>query len=365
MSSPPQRSRIGVLDGWRGVAILLVIVSHAATPTRFEHRMWASLGSFGVDIFFVISGYIITLRFIEEKKTSSSTNLRVFYQRRAFRILPVVLFYLFTLCALSLFLDLRDFHRSEILGSLLFFRNYQYAADPVGTYTIQFWSLSIEEHFYLLWPAIFSWLGNKRAFWFAMVGAVSCAIWRIYYSTHADGWLGRMFPGGGGRLWRTDTRFDGLMLGCAAAILITQPRIREFVWRNFPKEAPLVLAILLEINLFRTNAMPSLSTNALIALLLVSTTSVDEGLAHRFLKSRPLVWLGTISYSVYVWQQLFFFPPLGPNPPLGVLVTFPINIISIMIVSTLSFYLIERPCLRLGKRVTDRKQNLAALPTTA
>ena len=125
MASPPQGARIRTLDGWRGVAILLVIVCHAAASTRFNRMIWASLGNFGVDIFFVISGYIITSRFIEERKKTSSINLRVFYQRRVFRILPVVVLYLFTLCVLSLFINLQDFHGSEILGSLLFFRNYQ------------------------------------------------------------------------------------------------------------------------------------------------------------------------------------------------------------------------------------------------
>jgi peptidoglycan/LPS O-acetylase OafA/YrhL len=139
-------TRIRTLDGWRGVAIALVLLDHAASYSRYRKMLWANLGSFGVDIFFVVSGYIITLRFLEERERTFTVNLRHFYLRRVFRILPLVLVYLSTLCLLSVFVNLVDFHGNEIYGSLFFFRDYQYAAHPGGVYTAHFWSLSIEEH---------------------------------------------------------------------------------------------------------------------------------------------------------------------------------------------------------------------------
>jgi peptidoglycan/LPS O-acetylase OafA/YrhL len=350
--------RIHTLDGWRGVAILLVLAEHTLSHTRFRDSLWAHLGSLGVDIFFVVSGYIITLRFLEEREKTSTINLRAFYARRAFRILPLVCAYLLTLCVLSRFVNLIDFHPNEVPGSLFFFRNYQFAAHPLGVYTGHFWSLSIEEHFYLLWPALLLWLANRRSLWFAFAGAAACAMWRFYDCTHPTGWIGRMLPGADPilRTIRTDTRFDGLLLGCAMAILLTRPQVKDFIFRNFPKEAPLFTATLLILNVIRTHAWPALSTYALIALTLASTLVVHEGLAHKWLNTRLLVWIGTISYSAYVWQELFLVdPPFSPSP-LGRLASFPFNLICVFAVSALSFYFIERPAIALGKRLLARKR---------
>jgi len=140
--------RITTLDGWRGVAISLVIAEHAGWE-RFPHQLWNGLGSLGVDIFFVLSGYIITTRLIQERAATGTISLSSFYVRRAFRILPVVGCYIAVLAVLSLFLPM-DVRASQLAGSLFFFRNYQFAATWTGIYTAQFWSLSIEEHFYLL-----------------------------------------------------------------------------------------------------------------------------------------------------------------------------------------------------------------------
>ena len=221
-TAPPPR--IHTLDGWRAVAILLVIAGHGAHFGQYKDQLWANLWGLGVDIFFVLSGYIITLKFIQEKEKSSTINLSSFYIRRAFRILPLVCAYLGTLCVVSLFVNLLDFHSSEVFGSLFFFRNYQLAATQRGFYTTHFWSLSIEEHFYLVWPALFLWLGNRRSLWFAGIGACTCAAWRLYDCTHPDSWIGRYLPGPDSfyRQIRTDARFDGLLLGCALAILLSR-----------------------------------------------------------------------------------------------------------------------------------------------
>ena len=119
-------SRIPTLDGWRGIAILLVLCEHAGQYGRFKNQMWTNLGSSGVDIFFVLSGFIITTRLIQERANHASIDLRAFYLRRAFRILPLVVIYLLALCLISRFADLADFHWQEVVGSLFFFRNYQF-----------------------------------------------------------------------------------------------------------------------------------------------------------------------------------------------------------------------------------------------
>jgi peptidoglycan/LPS O-acetylase OafA/YrhL len=359
-------SRIHTLDGWRGIAILLVIANHSALYSPFDRQLWARLGTLGVDIFFVVSGYIITLRFLEEREKTSTIDLGSFYLRRVFRILPLVCAYLSTLVILSRFINLVDFHPSEILGSLFFFRNYQLAASPDGLYTTHFWSLSIEEHFYLMWPAILLWLGNRRALWFAAIGAAVSAIWRAYNLAHPIAWIGRLLPNPDrfAMQTRTDVRLDGLLLGCAVAILLTRPSIRSFISRNLPKETPLLLAIALGLNVWRTNGQPALSDYLLISAMLASTLVIEEGLAHKGPNWRPLVWIGTISYSAYIWQQLFLTHPDASTFPLGIVCRFPLNLVCVLAISMASFYLIERPCIALGKRLLARRRNRIAAATT-
>ncbi len=360
MTSPQAaRARISTLDGWRGVAILLVLAEHAGQYGQFKNLMWAKQGSLGVDIFFVLSGYIITTRLIGERAKYSIINLRGFYLRRVFRILPLVAVYLSALCLVSRFVNLIDFHWQELAGSLFFFRNYQLAAHPGGIYTAHFWSLSIEEHFYLLWPALLLWFGNRRALWLALTGAITCGLWRLYDCTHPSGMVGRMFPAAtpGLRFLRTDVRFDGLLLGCALALVLTRPSVRDFIFRNFPKETPLLAGVVLFQNLQWTNGFPSLTTYVLVTVMLASTLVVEEGLAHQWLNSRLLIWIGTISYSVYVWQQLFLLHPVGNILPLGRLSLFPVNIACVFGVASCSFYFLERPAIAFGKRRYARKVN--------
>jgi peptidoglycan/LPS O-acetylase OafA/YrhL len=352
------RPRIRTLDGWRAVAILLVLFEHAAVYSRFHKQIWANLGNFGVDVFFVISGYIITLRLIEERKKTGDVCLRSFYLRRAFRILPLVAVYLSVLCVLSAFGRLVDLRWPEVLGSALFFRNYQLNWNPSGAFTTHFWSLSIEEHFYLLWPALFVWLGNRRALGVALAGAASCALWRAYALANPHILAGHLqfVPSPGVLIWRTDMRCDGLLLGCSMAILLSWEPGRSFVLRNFPKETPIFLLTLLVLNLGRTQGWPSLSTYVLVALLLVSTSVVEEGLVHRWLNYRWLAWIGTISYSIYVWQQVFFFRPDGEFLPMGILSTFPFNLVCVFALSALSYRFLERSFIRLGRRFQEKRQ---------
>jgi peptidoglycan/LPS O-acetylase OafA/YrhL len=266
--------------------------------------------------------------------------------------------YLGVLCALSGFIHL-DIHPSQIAGSLFFFRNYQYAANATGIYTAHFWSLSIEEHFYLLWPVLLLRFGNRRGVWIAATGAFLCAMWRIFDLTFPNGPIGRLLPGAtiGLRTLRTDARLDGLLLGCALALLLTRPAIRGFILRNVPKETPLLCGTLLVLNEQRLHALATLTNYVLISTMVASTLIVKEGLVYKWLNSRLLVGIGAISYSLYVWQQLFLLHPEGTHP-LGWLGTFPYNLIAAFAVSTCSFYFLERPTARLGKRLTSIKSTL-------
>jgi peptidoglycan/LPS O-acetylase OafA/YrhL len=332
--------RIPTLDGWRGIAILFVIANHAAIYSRYHDRFWAAQGSTGVDIFFVISGYIITSRLLKEAGEDGRFSLPAFYGRRALRILPLVTSYLVVVAALTMA------SRAEIFGSLFFFRNYQMAAGAEGVYTAHLWSLSIEEHFYLLWPVALFCLGSRRALWAALSGAIACALWRTH--DYGGTWVSALFRATEAAPYfhviRTDTRVDGLLLGCAAALLLEKDRVRTFIHSNFPKETPILAGFPLFLVLQHSRGLPSLTEYILITVALVSTLVVDDGLARRWLNYPPLVWIGRVSFGLYIWQELFL---MHSETRIASLVQrFPFNIAASFGAAALSYYLIEKPLLR-------------------
>jgi peptidoglycan/LPS O-acetylase OafA/YrhL len=343
--------RIPTLDGWRGVAILLVMVNHAALFGRFKDRFWTGLAPFGVDIFFVLSGYIITTGLIRERAIHGKIDLRNFYRRRAFRILPLVVVYLSALFLISRFIYIGGFHWQEFAGSLFFFRDFQFGANPRDVSTNHFWSLSIEEHFYLVWPAILLWLRKGRALWFATICASASALWRFYELRHDL----HLFPSAyhGLQVCQTDARLDGLFLGAALAILLTFTRVQAFILREFQRETPVLILPAIVLTLILTRGGPSFTLYLLIATTIAYTLIVKEGPIYSYLNLRPLVWVGEISYSLYVWQQIFLIHPVGLLP-LGRLNVFPFNLACSLVVATCSFYFIERPAIELGRRLYAR-----------
>ena len=141
-----QGQRIPSLDGWRGIAILLVLFDHIQMPLFGRYaRPWMQTGQHGVTIFFVLSGFLITSKLIE-----GPINLRQFYIRRFFRLMPAAWIYLATLLFLNRMTGISFTTWPELHACLFFYRNMVDVPGPglAG----HFWSLSLEEQFYLVWP---------------------------------------------------------------------------------------------------------------------------------------------------------------------------------------------------------------------
>ena len=236
MTSAPKTGYLPTLDGWRAIAIVAVLLDHAVGYSWL--RQYPKLVSFthtgpnGVSLFFAISGFLICSRLLEEDRAFGQISLRGFYIRRVCRILPPALFYLivigvFSLCGLITVMPW------DWWSSVLFFRNYlppAWISPGHGVYTVHYWSLAVEEHFYLLWPAALVLLGKVRARWFALSLAISIALWRTW-DLHRH-WFDRWIPG---LLFgcRTDIRLDALLLGCVAALLLDDDSSRAAFSRRF------------------------------------------------------------------------------------------------------------------------------------
>jgi len=356
-SAPSRSGYLPILDGWRAVAIIGVLVCHGCEavfhsgglyPDAVLYRV-TRYGSFGVDIFFGISGFLICNRLLQERHRTGGISLARFYIRRAFRILPPYLTYLITIGVLG-YSGALVVHRWEWLSCLLFFRNY-IAQRDAGWYLGHFWSLAVEEHFYLIWPGMLVFFGPRRARWAAVLLALSVAGWRTLDGR--EQWISQM--GGVGFYGRTDIRLDALLWGCWAALLIDGADWRELVIDRLSRGMWILLLGALACCVAYQPPLAMLWQAILVPMILVGTVLRPIGPVAWILEAYPVRWIGRISYSLYIWQQLFLVSRAEPRPlPLGIPQEWPSNIIFVFAAAITSYYLIERPAINIGHSLAAR-----------
>ncbi|HEY6491007.1 MAG TPA: acyltransferase [Terracidiphilus sp.] len=313
-------SRIPTLDGWRGVAILLVIVAHFQAGYFRQHAFhdwgWLDIGGHGVAIFFVLSGFLITSRLFGDG------DLKRFYVRRFFRLMPVAWVYLSCVGVLGLILGANIIGRIDVVPCLLFFRNYYPSHEaPQWALTSHFWSLSVEEQFYLAWPAILM-LAGRRAPRLLILGLLSCCA--------------LSFTSVGQYSWP----YAGLLIGCLLAFAAKHAPFR--LWAQKRWIAPVCLLGLVWHIATHKQVIP-LSELALIGMLLASTTSSPASLFGRALEGQFLRSVGIYSYSLYIWQELFLLLHTGV-----------IGLLLLPLAAVASYHLIEQPCIKFWRRQEGR-----------
>lgn len=342
---------ISTLDGWRALAILLVIIHHAGTvwfdsPQRYWSSSITRHGVLGVPIFFGLSGFLITALLLAEFRKRGRISLRGFYLRRSFRIVPPLLVYIATIAAVGLIAT-----RMELLSSVFFFRNY--LQERAGTlYTAHLWSLSIEEHFYLLWPLTLCFLLRGRHLLAkTIVIAASFGVWAsVDFHFH---FLHRLAPILDTPM-RTDLRFGSLMWGSCAGIAFQSLTLCAWVARLFT--APVFAVSLGALICCETWPVPlaTIWEPALIAALILGTATHPRWRLSRALEWPIIRWIGRISYSLYLWQQLFLIPGWEPHP-LPLLQSFPVSLMLPFICATTSYFWIEKPAIRIGRKLAAGK----------
>lgn len=334
--------RVAQLDGWRAVAIALVLVHHVVQGFYASQDSYAAditrYGAFGVDIFFGLSGLLITRLLLEEWNSTGSFHLQQFYLRRAFRILPPVFVFLAVYMAAGM-----SKSTAEVVSSLLFFRNYV-PSRLTGFGTGHLWSLAVEEHFYLIWPGLLALLGPRRSRHTAAWLALGFGMWRMIESQLAT----PLFPEVPSH-FRTDLRLDALLWGCLVAFLLDGAKEGE----NFARQIRLPYwlgAVALAILCVRYySPATSLGVALLIPVILAGTLVHPHWWISRALSFGPLAWLGRISYSLYLWQELFLTP--GWEPASQWWRHWPWNLLASLAAAIVSYYFVEKPLIRIGRRL--------------
>jgi peptidoglycan/LPS O-acetylase OafA/YrhL len=340
------------LDGWRGIAVLGVVWFHSFGSGLNSSTIWAKVarrGYLGVDIFFAISGFLICGKLLREIKQTGTISLRNFYLRRFFRIMPALWFYLAVLALLGAvgWLKIEGW---EFTSSLLFVRNYFPLSSNL--FTAHFWSLAVEEHFYLLWPAVMAILSIniRRIGWTALIVALTVYLWRVV--DDAYGWF---IPFGTSVNAKTDTRIDALLWGCLAAI------VYPYVLERLKKSTlQLTMWTLLGLGIAAMDLkLPDVSIvrSIFFPALLLCTAACPGSIPSKFLELSPMRWIGRLSYSIYIWQELCMFPAPDARSPLRVIEHLPYNVAVVFALAACSYYLIERPVIRWGHALTQRRDS--------
>jgi peptidoglycan/LPS O-acetylase OafA/YrhL len=326
-------NRIPTLDGWRGVAILLVLAAHLQMGLLhhyYGNYPWADVGQHGVTIFFVLSGYLITSRLLEEEKI----DLKSFYLRRFFRLMPCAWSFMLALALASVLFGI-PLIGHDALACIFFFRNYFPTTEtPFNMRTGHFWSLSLEEQFYLLWPPALAFLGRRRALVLAIAGCLGCAALKLGAHSYC-----MRFP----QALHSEVRFDAPLAGCLFALVLRSGAPREWFQRNGHWLFWLCVPIFAW-QLATYSSMVSFFESATIACMIAATTLAPISLVGRALEWKHLKFLGVLSYSLYVWQQGMLFLPVYPY----------LGVVFLPLVAILSYGCIEQPGIALGRRIADR-----------
>jgi len=318
------------LDGLRGISIALVLLGHLDGTFGFpENDLTYFIGDYanlGVIVFFVISGFLISSLLMEEQQEFGNISLRLFYGRRFLRLAPAFL------CFLGFILMIQwagwiRLNPGDTLASLTYTVNFRRTN---SWYIGHLWSLSVEEQFYLLWPAALVLAGLRRARWVICGVMAVSPIARYLAMGHVPGTI---FP----------CVADSLAWGCFLALCGADLRSQKWYERLTSAKlfVPGAVLVILACNGLRSSVIGIVFGVSLINVLIaciIHRCIVAKSRMTAVLSLRPMVGVGVLSYSLYLWQQFFL-----NRESVWPICEFPANLLLAIAAAVGSYYLVERP----------------------
>ena len=353
------KKTIPSLNGLRAISIFIVIFSHlniSSFSGSLAHGTRLLDGQFGVTVFFIISGFLITTLLLQEEAKNSTISLKNFYFKRVLRIFPVY-FILLLVYAILQASGILHFSAVSWLTSLTYTKDFKWNSDWE---TGHLWSLSIEEQFYMFWPLVFMY-GKKHRARFAFAIALLSPIFRAIGAYHDYPGLDQ---------FSIFQRCDAIMWGCIFAMY--HDRILAYIQRKVAQAKWLLVApfiFMLFLDLFTqvnhiydlhlgfalvplVGSLTGTLASVTIATIIIISIHYQNNFWFRLLNTRLLNYIGVLSYSLYIWQQLFF------SHKLGTLASIPLNLLLIFIAANVSYYVIEKPFLKLKDRLKPAKKKV-------
>ncbi|MBC7390093.1 MAG: acyltransferase [Opitutaceae bacterium] len=343
---------IPCLNGLRAIAILFVIFSHlklsSGLPSIFYDVFnFTNFGTIGVRLFFILSGFLITTLLEKEFKISGKINIQLFILKRFLRIFPVYYFYLLTLIVLNFFNIINVENQAIYLG-FLYLENLNLFQEtllfPDAWLVRHSWSLSVEEQFYLIYPFIFKLLNsilNYKLLYFFAVVCLMGSFFRVLNYSYPD--TSRLL--GGSFLMHADFLF----FGAGISYLINNNKERLIFHIKPYKNYLLFLSVIFAVFSAKWEYLTAFHILFLSNMILFSCSFIliyfvlfPWSIPGRVLELSLLKFIGKISYSLYIWQQLF----LGSTEEWShykIFTIFPLNITATVACAMASFYLIEKP----------------------
>jgi peptidoglycan/LPS O-acetylase OafA/YrhL len=324
------------LDGLRGVSILLVVVGHFGLGDLVP-------GGLGVTIFFFISGFLITRLLIAEYKQAGRISLRAFYARRFLRLAPALLTMLAIVTIVWIALG-KPISGKQIFSAIFYMMNYYYIFGGDRVLPLEpLWSLAVEEHYYLVYPVLFLlfWRFKSRFLLGLISVSLAVLIWRSVYVLHLHGGEDHTY-------YATDTRIDSILYGAILSVIIETKfcvidyvrRNSAFAWLGF---LALTFTLVFRNEVFRETLRYSIQGIALIPIFVSVLFSNKIELVRRPLQLRLLIWIGKISYSLYLWHEVAFSLVASVIPLRFAAVSYPTAAMLSFAVAALSYYGVEGP----------------------
>lgn len=349
---PPGSLYIPSLDGIRAISFFLVFFAHAGLGNIIP-------GGFGVSIFFLLSGFLITTLLRAEFARHGHISLGSFYLRRVLRILPPL--YVVLLLAVVVTIASKGLSGIPLMGTLtqaLQVSNYYeiYAAGHTMPGTTVLWSLAVEEHFYLIFPLIYVWMSSRfpprRQVVILLAICAAALAWRCILRFHFDASVVRTYYG-------TDTRFDCILFGCVFAV-VANPVFRDplcgWLIRQMKWLLPLCTAALLGTFLLRSEAFRETFRYTLQGLtlipLFIAAIHYQQSWPVRLLNLPFVRFLGVLSYTLYLCHAIFL-ESIWAHWTKEPLLSGALALACSMGFATLVHYLVERPCTKLRKRLSS------------
>lgn len=327
-----EKNYVPAIDGMRAVAIAIVVASHFGA----EHFV---PGGFGVTLFFFISGYLITELLIQEHGSTGKIEIGSFYLRRFLRLGPALIAMIIAV-SLFYFLLFGSISWSEICAAIFYYTNYYVIYG--GAVPLPFgplWSLAVEEHYYLAYPLLFAVTWKYRRSFLLGLLALTIAVltWRIVlvFCFHAPEI--RTYVA-------TDTRIDSIIYGAILSSALNTHHAWfsaycERWWVTVLAIVALLISFIYRDAIFRETFRYSLQGVALIPLFYSTLRAQRFSIARRILESGPLIWIGRLSYSIYLWH--FSVMSITKEMTENAAAVPMINLAASLVMASISYYFVE------------------------